>query len=187
MKTIFCRFQQKTIQFPAIYINIVLIILPKRIVHPLQNNHQVNPCRGTRQCLTREAGRGSYGGSRLTVASGPNTRRLGAGRPPDERPTLVSAPDVINEHVPVSLITALTSQKPSVDIHSRCEFEPPAGGLTQRSKVLLIQLRVVDKHRVTGCYSTVSDAPLRCVEDALQGATGWTKMRRGKMTGGWWR
>ena len=112
-------------------------------------------------------------------------RRLGVGRPPNERPTLVSAPDVINEHVPVNLIAVLTSQKTgsrspyrplwrktqvldslflpvlgclcpaqrqvgsrrhdrsqrlSVDIHSRCELEPPAGGLTQRSTVLLIQL-----------------------------------------------
>ena len=67
---IFTDSSKKTIQFPAIDIDTVLITLPKMIVHPLQNNHQVNPCRGTRKCLTREAGRGSYGGSPLTVASG---------------------------------------------------------------------------------------------------------------------
>jgi mRNA interferase MazF len=54
--------------------------------------------------------------------------------------------------------------------------EPPEGGLTRRSKVLLMQLRAVDKRRVRGRYGTVSDATLRRIEDALKVATGLTRM-----------
>ena len=56
------------------------------------------------------------------------------------------------------------------------EVEPPEGGLTRRSKVLLMQLRAVDKRRVSGRYGTVSDATLCRVEDAFKVATGLTKM-----------
>jgi mRNA-degrading endonuclease toxin of MazEF toxin-antitoxin module len=54
--------------------------------------------------------------------------------------------------------------------------EPPEGGLTQCSKVLLMQWRAVDKRRVSGRYGSVSDATMRRVEDALKVATGLTKM-----------
>ena len=93
-----------------------------------------------------------------------------------ERPALVISPDVINEHSPVILIAALTSQKTERVYPFEVLVEPPEGGLTRRSKVLLMQLRAVDKRRVSGRYGTVSDATLRRVEDALKVATGLTKM-----------
>ena len=93
-----------------------------------------------------------------------------------ERPALVISPDVINEHSPVVLIAALTSQKTERVYPFEVLVEPPEGGLTRRSKVLLMQLRAVDKRRVRGRYGTLSDATLRRVEDALKVATGLTKM-----------
>ena len=76
----------------------------------------------------------------------------------------------------VILIAALTSQKTERVYPFEVLVEPPEGGLTRRSKILLMQLRAVDKRRVRGRYGTVSDATLRRVEDALKVATGLTKM-----------
>jgi hypothetical protein len=53
----------------------------------------------------------------------------------------------------------------------------------RRSKVLLMQLRALDKRRISERYGTVSDAPLCRVEDALKVATGLTKMCRGNISG----
>jgi mRNA interferase MazF len=76
-----------------------------------------------------------------------------------ERPALVISPDVINEHSPVILIAALTSQKTERVYPFEVLVEPPEGGLRRRSKVLLMQLRAVDKRR---CQRTLRHGQ-RCV------------------------
>jgi mRNA interferase MazF len=93
-----------------------------------------------------------------------------------ERPALVLSPDVIDEYGPVILIAAITSQKTERAYPFEVVVDPPEGGLRRRSKVMLMHLRVVDKHRLTGSYGTVSPETLRRVEKALQVATGWIPM-----------
>ena len=93
-----------------------------------------------------------------------------------ERPALVISPDVINAHSPVILIASLTRQKTERVYPFEVLIEPPEGGLARRSKVLLMQLRAVDKRRLRGRYGTVSDETMRRVEDALKVSTGLTKM-----------
>jgi mRNA interferase MazF len=90
------------------------------------------------------------------------------------RPALVLSPDVINEHSPVVLIASITSKKTERVYPFEVLIEPPEGGLTQRSKVLLMQLRAVDKRRVVGRGSLATEETLRKVEDALKVATGLT-------------
>lgn len=90
------------------------------------------------------------------------------------RPALVISPDVINEHCPVILVAAITSQKTERVYPFEAVLEPPDGGLPRRSKVLLMHLRSIDKRRVTGTYGSVSEATMRRVEDALRVATGLT-------------
>ena len=92
-----------------------------------------------------------------------------------ERPALVLSPDLINEHSPVILIAAITSQKTDRIYPFEALIEPPEGGLTLRSKVLLMQLRSVDKERLTGRYGTVSEQTMQRVETALKVATGLTR------------
>jgi mRNA interferase MazF len=84
----------------------------------------------------------------------------------------VLSPDVINAHSPVVLIASITSKKTERVYPFEALVEPPEGGLTQRSKVLLMQLRAVDKHRLVGRYGMLSDATLEKVEEALKVATG---------------
>lgn len=93
-----------------------------------------------------------------------------------ERPALVLSPDLINEHSPVILIAAITSQKTDRIYPFEALIEPPEGGLTLRSKVLLMQMRSIDKERLTGRYGKVSEKTMARVEEALKVATGLTRL-----------
>lgn len=92
-----------------------------------------------------------------------------------ERPVLVISPDLINQHSPVILVAAITSKKTERIYPFETLLEPPDGGLTQRSKVLLMQLRSVDKQRIAGRYGKVSEKTMVRVEEALKVATGLTR------------
>jgi mRNA interferase MazF len=84
----------------------------------------------------------------------------------------VISPDVINEHGPVILIASITSQKTDRVYPFEVLIEPPQGGLTRRSKVMLMHLRSVDKRRLAGRYGTASAEIMRRVEEAIKVATG---------------
>jgi mRNA interferase MazF len=86
----------------------------------------------------------------------------------------VLSPDVINEHCPIIHIASLTSKKTDRVYPFEVLIEPPEGGLTQRSKVLLMHLRGVDQQRLVGRYGQVSEETMRKVEEALKVATGLT-------------
>lgn len=89
-----------------------------------------------------------------------------------ERPAVVLSPDLINEHSPVILIAAVTSRKTDRVYPFEALIEPPDGGLTLRSKALLMQIRTISKSRIVGRYGQISDDTMRRVEDALKIATG---------------
>jgi len=93
-----------------------------------------------------------------------------------ERPALVLSPDLINERSPVILIAAITSQKTDRIFPFEALVEPPDGGLSVRSKVMLLQLRSVDKERLVGRYGKVSETTMQRVEEALKVATGLTRV-----------
>ena len=93
-----------------------------------------------------------------------------------ERPALVISPDLINEHSPVVLVASITSRNTERIYPFEAVIEPPEGGLTFRSKVLLMQIRAVDKERLTGRYGRVSAGTMQRVEDALKVATGLTRI-----------
>lgn len=93
-----------------------------------------------------------------------------------ERPALVISPDVINEYCPVILLAAITTKKVDRIYPFEVFIEPPEGGLTQPSKVLLMHLRSVDKRRLTGYYGRVSVATMTKVEEALKIAVGLSRL-----------
>ena len=93
-----------------------------------------------------------------------------------ERPALVISPDLINERSPVILVASITSQKTERIYPFEALIEPPEGGLVKRSKVLLMQLRSVDKQRLLGRYGRVSEQTMQQVENALKVATGLTRL-----------
>ena len=93
-----------------------------------------------------------------------------------ERPALVVSADFVNEHSPVILVAPITSKKTERVFRSEALIEPPDGGLSMRSKALLLQLRPVDKCRVTGCYGTAGPETMRRVDEALKIAVGLVRL-----------
>ena len=89
-----------------------------------------------------------------------------------ERPALVISPDLINEHSPVILVAAITSRKTERVFPFDVLLQPPEGGLSVRSKILLLHLRSADKCRITGRYGEVSEETMHKVEEAIRVVTG---------------
>ena len=81
-----------------------------------------------------------------------------------DRPALVVSPDLINAHSPVVLIASITSKKTERVYPFEVLISPPEGGLKQQSKVLLMQMRAIDKTRLTGRYGAVSADLMKRVE-----------------------
>lgn len=88
------------------------------------------------------------------------------------RPVVVISPDLINQHSPVILIAACTGKNTDRVYPFETLVEPPDGGLTMRSKVSLMQIKAVDKRRITGYYGSVSPTTIDKIEEALAIATG---------------
>lgn len=93
-----------------------------------------------------------------------------------ERPALVISPDIINKHSPVVLVAAITSKKTDRVYPFEALIEPPDGGLTLRSKALLMHVRSIGKRRITGRFGSISDSTMETVESALKIATGLTRV-----------
>ena len=93
-----------------------------------------------------------------------------------ERPALVLSPDIINERAPIVLVAPLTSRKTDRVYAFEALIEPPEGGLTERSKAMLVDAQAVAKSRIVGNYGKISDDTMFRVEEALKIATGLTKL-----------
>lgn len=89
-----------------------------------------------------------------------------------DRPALVISPDIMNEHSPVVTVAAITGRKTERVYPFEALIEPPEGGLDRRSKVMLSQLRTIDKARIVGVYSSLSEQAMRKVDEALAIAVG---------------
>lgn len=69
-------------------------------------------------------------------------------------------------------LAAITSQKTERVYPFEAIVEAPEGGLRYRSKVLLMQLRSIDKRRLRGRLGSVTAATMQRVDEALSVATG---------------
>ncbi len=89
-----------------------------------------------------------------------------------ERPALVISPDIINEYSPVVLVAAITSRKTERIYPFETLIEAPEAGLHKKSKILLMQLRSIDKRRIVGAIGKIEDSTQLRVNEALKIATG---------------
>ena len=89
-----------------------------------------------------------------------------------ERPALVLSPDLVNEHAPVVLVAPITSKKTNRVYAFEALIEPPEGGLTERSKVMLIHMRGIDKRRIVATLGAVGEETMSQVEAAIKVAAG---------------
>ena len=88
------------------------------------------------------------------------------------RPALVLSPNAMNAHAPIVLIAPITSRKTERIYPYEALVEPPEGGLSERSKVLLLHMRGIDKRRITRIEGRVGQATMARVEEAVKLVTG---------------
>ncbi len=93
-----------------------------------------------------------------------------------DRPGLVVSPDLVNEHSPIVLVAAITSKKTERVFPFEALIAGGEGGLPQLSKVLLMQLRALDKRRILGRYGSVGEETLERVDEALRVAVGLKRL-----------
>ena len=83
------------------------------------------------------------------------------------RPAVVIQNDVANQYSPVLIVAAITST-PRAPHPTDVEVFAPEGGLRKDSKVLLNQIRTVDKVRVIDRWGHLSDETMSKVDEALK-------------------
>ena len=93
-----------------------------------------------------------------------------------KRPAVVISPDIINEHSPVVIAAALTTKKTDRVYPFEVLIRPPEGGLTRKSKVLLLQIRAIDKRRILGKLGALSKDTMLRLDEALKIAVGLRKV-----------
>jgi len=93
-----------------------------------------------------------------------------------QRPALVLSPDLINESSPVVIVAAITSRKKDRVFPFETLIAEGEAGLPRESKVMLMQLRTIDKARIVGYYGAVSEETLCRVEEALRIVVGLTRL-----------
>lgn len=83
------------------------------------------------------------------------------------RPALIIQNDIANRYSPVTIVAAFTSQFGEKRYPTEVLVQPPEGGLTTESAVLLNQLRTVDKIRLRRRLGAVTAVTMAKVDRAL--------------------
>jgi len=84
------------------------------------------------------------------------------------RPCVVIQNDISNEHSPVVIVAALTSRPPRRRRPTDVRVTSESSGLSVPSRVLLNQIRTVDKSRLGRCVGRLSEEELAAVDEALR-------------------
>jgi mRNA interferase MazF len=83
------------------------------------------------------------------------------------RPALVVQNDIANHHSPITIVAAITSQFDDPLYPTEVLIQPPEGGLTIPSVVLLNQIRSIDKRRLVRRLGVLTPATMAQVNRAL--------------------
>ena len=81
---------------------------------------------------------------------------------------MVISPDFLNERSPTIIVACVTSKKTQRIFRNEVVLEPPEGGLKLRSKIMLSQIRTIDKTRLVGFHGQVSEDSLARIDDAIR-------------------
>ncbi|MBV9385052.1 MAG: type II toxin-antitoxin system PemK/MazF family toxin [Chroococcidiopsidaceae cyanobacterium CP_BM_ER_R8_30] len=84
------------------------------------------------------------------------------------RPALVLQNDVANEYSPITIVAAITSQFDETLYPTEVAIQPPEGGLTINSVVLLNQIRSIDKQRLVKRLGNLTEVTMEQVNQAIQ-------------------
>jgi mRNA interferase MazF len=84
------------------------------------------------------------------------------------RPALILQNDISNQHSPITIVAALTSQFAPELYPTEVLINPPEGGLTYPSVVLLNQIRSIDRKRLVKRLGIISEELMNSVNNAIQ-------------------
>ncbi len=83
-------------------------------------------------------------------------------------PALILQNDIANEFSPITIVAAITSQFGDTLYPTEILVQPPEGGLTIKSVVLLNQVRSIDKQRLIKYVGKLADSTMTQVNQAIQ-------------------
>jgi mRNA interferase MazF len=84
------------------------------------------------------------------------------------RPALVIQNDISNQYSPITIVAAITSKFDVPPCPTDVVMEPGDSGLSQRSAVVLNQIRSVDRQRLIKRIGKASPEVMRRVDRAIQ-------------------
>lgn len=89
------------------------------------------------------------------------------------RPALILQNDVSNQHSPITIVAGLTSHFDPDDLYpTEVLVEPPEGGLTVPSVVLLNQIRSIDRQRLIKPLGKLKPETMQKVDEAIKVSLG---------------
>jgi mRNA interferase MazF len=83
------------------------------------------------------------------------------------RPALIVQNDIANRHSPITIVAGITSQFGDPLYPTEVLIQPPEGGLTIASVVLLNQVRSIDKRRLVRRLGVLTPATMERVGRAI--------------------
>jgi len=84
------------------------------------------------------------------------------------RPALILQNDIANEYSPITIVAALSSQFDAKLYPTEVLINPPVGGLSYSSVVMLNQIRSIDKTRLVKRLGIISEELMNSVNIAIQ-------------------
>lgn len=88
------------------------------------------------------------------------------------RPALVLQNDIANEHSPITIVAAITSQLDETLYPTEVLIQSSEGGLSMNSVVLLNQIRSIDKQRLVKRLGKLTSGTMALVNQAIQVSLG---------------
>ncbi|RUS97614.1 mRNA interferase PemK [Dulcicalothrix desertica PCC 7102] len=92
------------------------------------------------------------------------------------RPALVLQNNVSNEYSPITIVAAISSKFDETLYPTEVLIQPPEGGMTVNSVVLLNQIRSIDKQRLIRKLGELTFASMERVNEAIQISLGLTEI-----------
>lgn len=92
------------------------------------------------------------------------------------RPALVLQNDVSNEYSPITIVAAITSRFDEILYPTEVAIQPPEGGLSVNSVVLLNQIRSIDKQRLVKRLGNLTEVTMEQVNQAIEISLGLVEL-----------
>jgi mRNA interferase MazF len=83
------------------------------------------------------------------------------------RPALIVQNDIANRHSPITIVAAISSQFDATLYPTEVLIQPPEGGLSIPSVVLLNQIRSIDKRRLVRRLGVLAPTTMERVNRAI--------------------